>query len=89
MPDGVTAKGTPKVDKNKTERKTESIFNRMWRFIRESYVEVVKKASWPTWPELKKFTAVVILAVLVVGFWIGGLDYLLTQLSHRIGLGPK
>ena len=89
MPDGVTAKGTPKVDKTKTERKADPIWNRMAQFVRESYTEVVKKASWPTWPDLKKSTAVVIFAVLVFGIWLGGLDALLSQLSRLIGLGPR
>jgi preprotein translocase SecE subunit len=47
----------------------------------------VKKAAWPTWPELKKFTAVVILAVLIVGIWIGGWDFALGWLSKRAGIG--
>ncbi len=91
MPEGIATKGASKgkPEKAKVDRKTESIFLRLSRFIRESYVEVVKKAVWPTWPELKKFTTIVIIAVLIVGVWIGGLDFILTQISRRIGLGPR
>ncbi|MDO8589452.1 MAG: preprotein translocase subunit SecE [Armatimonadota bacterium] len=59
----------------------EGIFKRLSRFLHESYVEVVKKASWPTWDELKKMTAVVILAVIVVAIYIGGVDYLLSTIT--------
>lgn len=100
MPDGVTAKGAAKIkaDKNKSdkaksdkprmERKPDGFFTRLFRFVKESYNEVVKKAIWPTWPELKNFTVVVIVAVLVVMVWIGGLDWIFTKLSKLIGLGP-
>lgn len=89
MPDGVAAKSTtkvkPKAEKPKADKgKVENIFSRMARFIRDSYIEVVKKAAWPSWPELKKFTAVVILAVLVVGIWIGGLDFVLSKLTKPL-----
>lgn len=100
MPDGVTAKGAAKIkadknksdkakaDKSRMERKPDGFFTRLSRFLRESYIEVVKKAAWPTWPELKKFTVVVILAVIVVMVWIGGLDLIMTRISRWIGLGP-
>jgi len=100
MPDGVTAKGAAKVkadknkgdkaksDKSRMEQRPDGFFTRFAKFIRESYNEVVKKAIWPTWPELKKFTVVVIVAVLVVMVWIGGLDWIFTRLSNLIGIGP-
>lgn len=100
MPDGVTAKGAAKVkadknkgdktkmDKSRTDKKSEGFFARLSKFLRDSYVEVVKKAAWPTWPELKKFTVVVIIAVLVVMVWIGGLDWFFTKVSKWIGFGP-
>ncbi len=59
-----------------------SLFVRMGQFLKESYIEVVKKASWPTWPELKKSTLVVIIAVLIVTIWIGGLDFLLSRITE-------
>ena len=56
-------------------------FIRMSQFLRESYIEVVKKASWPSWSELKKSTVVVIVAVLIVACWIGGLDFLFGRVT--------
>ena len=56
-------------------------FARVSQFLREAYIEVVKKASWPTWSELKKSTVVVIVAVLIVACWIGGLDFMLSRVT--------
>ena len=62
-------------------KKVTGFFIRMSQFLRESYIEVVKKASWPSWSELKKSTVVVIVAVMVVAFWIGGLDFLFGRIT--------
>jgi preprotein translocase subunit SecE len=72
--------------------KSEGLFARMSRFLRESYTEVVKKASWPSWSELKKSTAVVIVAVLIVGAYIALADGILSKITNPLfGLGgiPK
>jgi len=60
---------------------------RLSRFFRESWIEVVKKASWPTWSELKKSTAVVIAALLVVAFYLGAIDWLLKIITQPL-YGP-
>lgn len=65
--------------------KGESIFARMWKFIRESYIETRYKSAWPTWAELRQFTMVVIFAVLVVGCWISGLDVVLKMILKFLG----
>jgi len=59
------------------------IFQRMHRFIRESWLEL-KKTSWPSPDELKKSTLIVLAAILVVAIWIGGLDYLLGTSTKRL-----
>ncbi len=65
--------------------KGENVFAKMWKFIRESYVETRYKSAWPTWAELRSFTLVVIFAVLVVGCWISGLDILLRAILNLLG----
>jgi len=65
--------------------KGESIFAKMWKFIREAYIETRYKSAWPTWSELRSFTLVVIIAVLVVGLWISGLDILLKAILSLLG----
>ena len=72
---------------NSVAAKGDSLWRRASRFFRESWVEVVKKASWPTWSELKKSTAVVIAAVIVVAIYLGGIDWILTRITHPL-YGP-
>ena len=64
--------------------KMAGLFTRISQFLRESYIEVVKKASWPTWSELKKSTVVVIFAVLIIAVWIAGLDAILSFVTAKI-----
>lgn len=61
------------------------IFARMGRFIRESYVETRYKSAWPTLPELRSFTLVVIFAVVVVAAWIATLDAALGWFTSHLG----
>lgn len=67
--------------------KGENIFAKMWKFIREAYIETRYKSAWPTWAELRQFTLVVIFAVMVVGLWISGLDILLKMILNVLGHG--
>jgi preprotein translocase subunit SecE len=52
------------------------------RFIREVYDEL-RKVVWPTWGELYRYTLVVIVTVIVIGGFIGGVDYALGELAKR------
>jgi preprotein translocase subunit SecE len=83
MPEGAASK-KPKVEKAKIERKADGLGTRISRFLTDSYVEVFKKCAWPSWPELQKFTAVVIVTLLVVAIYVGGLDYLLSKLTNNL-----
>lgn len=67
--------------------KGDGLITRAIRFIKESYVETWHKSAWPTWPELRSFTLVVIFAVLVVAIWIGGIDFILTKITEGIAGG--
>ncbi|MDO8684236.1 MAG: preprotein translocase subunit SecE [Armatimonadota bacterium] len=77
MANSVAAKGAAKA-------KGDGLWKRMSRFLRESWIEVIKKASWPTWAELKKSTAVVIIAVLVVAVYIGVIDTVLSKITNPL-----
>ena len=48
MANSVVTKGAPRA-------KTDGFFKRLFKFLREAYIEVRFKASWPSWTELKKF----------------------------------
>ncbi|MCE5197861.1 MAG: preprotein translocase subunit SecE [Armatimonadota bacterium] len=64
--------------------KGEGFFGRVMKFIRESYVETVHKSSWPTWPELRQFTLVVIFTILSVAFYIAAVDLIVKTLTNFI-----
>ena len=51
-------------------------------FLREVFDEL-RKVVWPTWGELYRYTLVVIVTVIILGVFIGGVDYLLGEgLKH-------
>jgi len=45
-------------------------------------IHELKKASWPTWSELKSSTIVVIVGILLLGFYIGIIDFSLYQVVN-------
>ncbi|MGH2625658.1 MAG: preprotein translocase subunit SecE [Anaerolineales bacterium] len=50
---------------------------RAWHFLREEVPAELRKVTWPTWPELKKATWIILAFVLALGLAIGWLDVLL------------
>lgn len=53
------------------------------KFFRETFAEL-NKVSWPTWPEARNLTRVVLIVILVMGAFLGILDYLFSQLFGLI-----
>ena len=49
-------------------------------FLRETYDEL-KKVVWPTRNEVFRLTGVVIAISVIVGLYIGGLDYIFTKIT--------
>ena len=45
-------------------------------FLRDVRAEV-RKVTWPTWPELKKATTVIVIFVMILGVLIGWMDWVL------------
>ncbi len=43
-------------------------------YIKESYVELVHKVSWPTWPELQSSSIIVLVASVFIALIIFGMD---------------
>lgn len=66
-----------------TRRRAEQApsFN-LLRFLREVFDEL-RKVVWPTWGELYRYTLIVIVTVIVIGGFIGGVDYILGQLAQK------
>jgi preprotein translocase subunit SecE len=56
------------------------------RFLREVFDEL-RKVVWPTWGELYRYTLVVIVTVIVLGSFIGGVDYALELIARRFIYG--
>jgi preprotein translocase subunit SecE len=52
------------------------------RFLREVFDEL-RKVVWPTWGELYRYTLVVIFTVIVLGGFIGGVDYAVSEIARR------
>jgi len=56
------------------EKKVKSSENAIQRYIRETTGEL-RKVNWPTWPEAKRLTGLVLLVMVVVGIFLAGVDY--------------
>jgi preprotein translocase subunit SecE len=67
--------------KNRAESTTPS--SGPFQFLRE-VIDELRKVVWPTWSELYRYTLIVIFTVIVLGAFIGGVDYLLGELFRRL-----
>lgn len=45
-------------------------------YVRESYLELTTKVTWPTWSELQSSAIVVLVASLIIGLIIFFMDFL-------------
>lgn len=54
-------------------------------FLHEVIVEL-QKTTWPTWREATRLTTVVLVVLLVVGVYVGLIDFILTKLTIHFGL---
>ena len=67
-------------EKAKKVKKTE---NAVQRYIRETTGEL-RKVSWPTWPEARRLTGLVLVVMVVVGIFLAGMDFLASQLLNLV-----
>ena len=67
-------------EKAKKVKKTE---NAVQRYFRETTGEL-RKVSWPTWPEARRLTGLVLVVMVVVGIFLAGMDYLASQLLNLV-----
>ena len=54
-------------------------------FLHEVWVEL-KKTTWPTPKEAWRLTSVVLGVIIIVAFYIGGIDFLLSWLTNKFHL---
>ncbi len=50
-------------------------FSKIRLFFQETVTEVFKKSVWPNFKELKELTAVVIIAIVILGVYIAVVDF--------------
>lgn len=65
-----------------------NVFKKIRVFVREM-VDELKKASWPSWRELRESTLVVLLGIIFLGLFVSLVDFSLFQmvdlLMHCVG----
>jgi preprotein translocase subunit SecE len=65
-------------EKDKKSRKSE---NAIQRYFRETTGEL-RKVTWPTWPEARRLTGLVLLVMVIVGIFLAGVDALASGLLN-------
>jgi preprotein translocase subunit SecE len=69
------------------EKKVKKSENAVQRYFRETTGEL-RKVNWPTWPEAKRLTGLVLLVMVIMGIFLAGIDYLAGQLINLVlGIG--
>ena len=56
------------------DRKTRRSENAIQRYVRETTGEL-RKVSWPTWPEARRLTGLVLLVMVIMGIFLAGVDF--------------
>jgi len=46
-------------------------------YIKESYIELTEKVTWPTWRELQSSAVLVVIAALMIALVIFGMDWVI------------
>lgn len=65
------------------EKKVKNSENAIQRYFRETLGEL-RKVNWPTWPEARHLTQLVLLVMVVVGVFLAGIDYLSVALVNLV-----
>ena len=50
-------------------------------YIKESYIELTEKVTWPTWRELQSSAILVLVAAMIIAMLIFGMDQILQRLT--------
>jgi preprotein translocase subunit SecE len=60
-------------------KKVKNKENAIQRYVRETSGEL-RKVNWPTWPEAKRLTGLVLLVMVVVGIFLASMDFFASEL---------
>jgi len=52
-------------------------------YIKESYVELTQKVTWPTWRELQSSAILVLIAALIIALLIFGMDQVIGLVLNK------
>jgi preprotein translocase subunit SecE len=53
-------------------------------YIKESYIELTEKVTWPTWRELSSSAMIVLVASIIIALVIFGMDQLINFILTKI-----
>jgi preprotein translocase subunit SecE len=68
------------------EKKVKKSENAIQRYFRETAGEL-RKVNWPTWPEARRLTGLVLLVMVIMGLFLAGVDYLAHGVMNLILFG--
>ena len=52
-------------------------------YIKESYIELTQKVTWPTWRELQNSAVLVVIAALMIALVIFGMDWVISYVLRH------
>jgi len=52
-------------------------------YIKESYIELTEKVTWPTWRELQSSAVLVLVAAMIIAMLIFGMDQIIGYILHQ------
>jgi preprotein translocase subunit SecE len=52
-------------------------------YIKESYIELTEKVTWPTWRELQSSAILVLVAALIIAMLIFGMDQIIGLVLNK------
>jgi preprotein translocase subunit SecE len=52
-------------------------------YIKESYIELTEKVTWPTWRELQNSAVLVLVAAIIIALVIFGMDQIIGFILNR------
>ena len=65
------------------EKKVKKSENAIQRYVRETSGEL-RKVNWPTWPEARHLTQLVLLVMFFVGIFLATIDYFSRELINLV-----
>ena len=68
------------------EKKVKNSENAVQRYFRETSGEL-RKVNWPTWPEARRLTGLVLVVMVIMGLFLATMDYLAHGIMNLVLFG--